>query len=84
MNDTWEKKEKKKKNVVSSSISRAYIFSFSPQSKVVCLIFTSDNRLKMGSWNPMHRASIRTLLSLVERQADADVKCKFCFYIIYF
>ena len=83
MNDTWEKKEKKK-NVVSHEYFPCIYFSFSPQSKVVCLIFTSDNRLKMGSWNPMHRASIRTLLSLVERQADANVKCKFCFYIIYF
>lgn len=84
MNDTWEKKEEKKTLSVSS-VSRAYIFSFSPQSKVVCLIFykwqsIKDGKLESNAQDQLHtiRASTRTLLSLVEGQADANVKCKFC------
>lgn len=86
-----EKKKKEKKNVVSlECFPCIYFFLFSAIESGLFDFYKwqsiEDGKLESNAQDQLHtiRASIRTLLSLVEGQADANVKCKFCFYIISF
>ena len=84
MNDTWEKKEKKKNLVSLECFPCIYFFLFSAIESGWFDFYKwqsiEDGKLESNAQDQLHtiRASIRTLLSLVEGQADANVKCKFC------
>ena len=84
MNDTWEKKEKKKNVVSLECYPCIYFFLFSAIESGLFDFYKwqsiEDGKLESNAQDQLHtiRASIRTLLSLVEGQADANVKCKFC------
>lgn len=84
MNDTWEKKEKKKNVVSLECFPCIYFFLFSAIESGLFDFYKwqsiEDGKLESNAQDQLLtiRASIRTLLSRVEGQADANVKCKFC------
>lgn len=84
MNDAWEKKEKKKNLVSLECFPCIYFFLFSAIESGLFDFYKwqsiEDGKLESNAQDQLLtiRASIRTLLSRVEGQADANVKCKFC------
>lgn len=84
MNDTWEKKEKKKNVVSLECFPCIYFFLFSAIESGLFDFYKwqsiEDGKLESNAQDQLLtiRASIRTLLSRVEGQADANVKSKFC------